>query len=78
MDWADEIESTILRGTGVNGPDGGVIATAIRKAKADGMREAADEMLLRTQIPKDSPNMVSKAIAEIIYAAADNLQPPTE
>ena len=47
MDWADEIERSIAEsysslGEYLAGYDDGKIAAALRKAKADGMREAAD------------------------------------
>lgn len=49
MDWADEIEIKIADEYGSHGAvlaadADGMIAAALRKAKADGMREAADMM----------------------------------
>ncbi len=47
MDWADEIERAVAESYAAHGAilagDGdGMISKALRKAKADGMREAAD------------------------------------
>ena len=41
-DWADEIAFEFLSGSDISSEDWHFVLLAIRKAKADGMREAAD------------------------------------
>jgi hypothetical protein len=90
MDWADNAASEAVRNCSISPPLGNInrddlmpqFAAALRKAKADGMREAA-EIVLNLQPgylpsgPISAVRSVKVKIVEAINQAASKLDPPT-
>jgi hypothetical protein len=88
MDWADRIAWAFVSEVDDCGKDDEIhevansLATALRKAKADGMREAA-EIVLNLQPgylpsgPISAVRSVKVKIVEAINQAASKLDPPT-